>query len=243
VTFTELLAAMNAARLVEEANAVAQAARPALVWNNGVRAILTAAADNHGLAPNISALTQRALLQKWLQKYTDAFNHRISRRASNPPGTVSDPIVETIIGSRLEHLTPDDLSRISFGHRLSMSAENILGLLLEEYLSVALAPFGWHCCWGETLRSVDFVNEDGRLLQVKNRSNSENSSSSRVRIGTEIQKWFRVNATTGRYQWCDLNAMHHTDIFSEDHFTVFVLRTLGANPNALAVEPTNPWRE
>jgi len=60
-----------------------------------------------------------------------------------------------------------------------------------------LIAYGWHCAWGETIRSVDFCSEDGQLLQIKNRSNSENSSSSRVREGTNIIKWFRVNALTG----------------------------------------------
>ena len=123
-----------------------------------------------------------------------------------------------------------------------MSAENILGLLLEEYLAVELAPHKWHCCWGETLRNIDFVNEDGRLLQVKNRSNSENSSSSRVRDGTQIEKWFRVNATSGKYLWEELNIHHKPLQLSEEKFVAFVVKTLKANPKAMPVEPENPWK-
>ena len=233
---------MDAKALLKAAEAIAKADGEALAWHDGVKTILTVATKNPTLAPNIKAASQDALIKKWLRKYTGSFNNRISKRTSNPPGTVSDPILETIIGSRLEHLSPDELVKISFGHRLSMSAENVLGLLLEEYLSDKLSPFGWHCCWGETLRSVDFVNKDGRLLQIKNRSNSENSSSSRVRIGTSIQKWFRVSATTGEYLWNDLNEMYKTKVFSEDNFKEFVLQTLRDNPNALPVEDGNPWK-
>jgi hypothetical protein len=53
-------------------------------------------------------------------------------------GTVADPVIEKIIGARLNNLTDEELRKISFAHRLGMSAENILGLLLEEYLSINL---------------------------------------------------------------------------------------------------------
>jgi hypothetical protein len=42
-----------------------------------------------------------------------------------------------------------------------MSAENILGLILEEYLANNFKDEGWHCAWGDTVNSVDFVNENG----------------------------------------------------------------------------------
>jgi hypothetical protein len=40
-------------------------------------------------------------------------------------------------------------------NRLPMSAENILGLLLEEFLAEQLADYGWFCGWGEVIRHVD----------------------------------------------------------------------------------------
>ena len=122
-----------------------------------------------------------------------------------------------------------------------MCAENILGQLLEEYLAQELIEFNVYCAWGATVRAVDFCGADGLLLQVKNRSNSENSSSSRVRIGTDIEKWFRVDAGTGFYMWDELNTMFDTDVFSEDNFINYVREVLKNNPNALAVEPDSPW--
>jgi SinI restriction endonuclease len=122
-----------------------------------------------------------------------------------------------------------------------MSAENILGLLLEEYLAEILREYGWHCCWGEVIRHVDFCHESGALLQVKNRSNSENSSSLRVRLNQPIEKWHRVDANTGRYRWSKLNEQCKIDRFSEDGFIDFVHQVLSQNPGALVIEDGNVW--
>lgn len=169
--------------------------------------------------------------------------NRISRRISKPPGTVADPIVSTIINARLTGLTAEHLEQIKYAHRLSMSAENIQGLLLEEFLAEQLADYGWYCCWGESIRHVDFCNIDGSLLQVKNRSNSENSSSSKVRINQPIEKWYRVDARTGFYRWSYFNEKHDTDRFSEENFVTFVQQVLLGNPDTLAVETNNPWQD
>ena len=206
------------------------------------RTILTACYKNPGLSPTLKATTPEMLAQAWLKRYRDSYENRISRRISKPPGTVADPIVSTIINARLTGLTTEHLKQIKYAHRLSMSAENIQGLLLEEFLAEQLADYGWYCCWGESVRHVDFCNVDGSLLQVKNRSNSENSSSSRVRINQPIKKWYRVDARTGSYRWFYFNEKYDTDRFSEENFVVFVQQVLSDNPDALAVEANNPWQ-
>jgi len=206
------------------------------------RTILAACYKNPGLSPTIKGETQEFLALAWLKKYNDSSEHRISKRISQPPGTVADPIVNTIINARLTGLTADHLEQIKYAHRLSMSAENVLGLFLEEFLAEQLIEYGWFCCWGESVRHVDFCNVDGSLLQVKNRSNSENSSSSRVRINQPIEKWYRVDAKTGSYRWSDFNEKYGTDRFSEDNFATFVQRILTENPYALAVESNNSWQ-
>ncbi|PSB16379.1 SinI family restriction endonuclease [Phormidesmis priestleyi ULC007] len=206
------------------------------------RTILTACYRNPGLSPTLKGSTPEILAQVWLKKYSDSFENRISRRISQPLGTVADPIVNTIINARLTGLTSEHLHRIKYAHRLAMSAENIQGLLLEEFLAEQLVEYGWSCCWGESIRHVDFCNINGSLLQVKNRSNSENSSSSRVRINQPIEKWYRVDARTGLYRWSYFNEKYGTDRFSEDNFVIFVQRVLAGNPDALAVEANNPWQ-
>jgi len=214
-------------------------------WDDGAKFIFSVIANDLERTPgNIGGKydTERDVLKKWLLKYQGGFDARASKRLSNPPGTVADPIIEKIIGSRLSGLTRNDLNKITFAHRLGMSAENILGLILEEYLSENLKDKGWHCAWGETVKSVDFVNEDGNLLQIKNRSNSENSSSSSVRDGTEIQKWYRVRSDRVEYMWSQLNDICGTGNLSENGFVAFVKRTISLNPDCLAVENDNPWK-
>ncbi|MBE9040034.1 SinI family restriction endonuclease [Oscillatoriales cyanobacterium LEGE 11467] len=206
------------------------------------RVILLACYKNPGLSPKLKDKTKQRLVRKWLNKYQKGFQNRISQRISRPPQTKPDPIINTIISSRLTELTEEHLEQISYAHRLSMSAENIQGLLLEEFLAEELAHYGWFCGWGETIRFVDFCNLDGSLLQVKNRSNSENSSSSRVRSDRPIEKWYRIEAKTGQYKWSYFNDRYQTDRFSEENFISFVKRVLAKNLNALPVEPNNPWQ-
>lgn len=214
-------------------------------WEGGAKFIFSAiATDLERIPGNIGGKndTEQDVIKKWLLKYQCGFDGRASERVSNPPGTVADPIIEKIIGSRLDNLTDEDLNKITFSHRLGMSAENILGLILEEYLSENLKEKGWHCAWGETVKSVDFVNEDGSFLQIKNRSNSENSSSSAVRDGTEIKKWYRIKADRIEYMWPQLNDICGTDNLSEDRFVDFVKTTITSNPDCLAIEDNNPWK-
>ena len=59
--------------------------------------------------------------------------------------------------------------------------------LLEEYISISVRPYSWIWCNGNVLRAIDFCSSDGSiLLQIKNKSNTENSSSSSIRTGTNI---------------------------------------------------------
>ena len=214
-----------------------------LSWDTEVRYIFNTILDDHDRAPgNIGGKNDNleTLIEKWLMKYKNGFNGRASQRTSNPPGTVSDPILETIMGARLNQLPAEDLNHMIHAHRISMSAENILGSILEEYLATHLLQFGWHCAWGETVKAVDFVHQDGRLLQIKNRSNSENSSSSAVRNGTTIQKWYRIKAERVEYMWAELNSICGCNL-SEADFSEFTQMLIQNNQNCLAIEQGNTW--
>ncbi|MFN9658292.1 MAG: SinI family restriction endonuclease [Dolichospermum sp.] len=213
-------------------------------WEEGAKFVFNVVANDLRRIPgNIGCAkdTDHDVIKKWLIKYKSVLDCRASKRVSNPPGTVADPIIEKIIGFRLKALTDEDLNKITFAHRLAMSAENILGLILEEYLSENLKCKGWHCAWGETVKSVDFVSEDGRLLQIKNRSNSENSSGKSVRKETKIKNWFRIKADQNEYMWQELNKICGTTNLSEDEFSEFVKTTIQSNPKCLVVEKKNPW--
>ncbi len=210
-------------------------------WNDGICYIFKACIKHPQLSAHINGSCAEDIIKKWVDKYIKGKQIRISQRISKFSRTVADPIISEIIKSRIKSLTADQLEKIKYAHRLSMSAENILGLLLEEYLADNLLEFKWHFAWGETIKSVDFCSEDLKLLQIKNRSNSENSSSSSVRVNTTITKWYRVDANTGIYKWDELNQILKTSKFNEDSFIDYVKKILLANPNALAVEENNPW--
>ena len=189
-------------------------------------------------------LSDDQCIELWVRKFLNGYNSRISCRESNMPGTIPDDAVSKIIQAGLPSLPAARAKEVIYAHRLAMSAENILGLLLEGFLFEKLEPVGWAMAWGETIESVDFCDRNGTLLQIKNRSNSENSSSSKVREGKPIQKWYRVNATTGAFEWDNLESIIgvHVDGLTEDEFKNYISRVLAQNPKALAVEAENPWR-
>lgn len=182
--------------------------------------------------------------RKWTKKFIDGYESRPSKRISNPIGTKHDPILDEIISARIL-ITDDDLESVKYGHRLSMSAENIAGSLLEEYLASKLINYKWHCCWGETLKSIDFCHENGDLLQIKNSDNSENSSSKTVRDGTKIKHWFRRFSKTGNTNWDALNEFveikNNDDLLSEESFREFVRNAVSNNPGSVFLEDENPY--
>jgi hypothetical protein len=213
-------------------------------FGDSQKVILSCIYSNKDLYPKrIKGDSRSQVVSSWLKKYSEGYEKRISRRVSKPVGTVPDPAIEEIINARITKLNSNDLVKIKYAHRLSMSAENILGLFLEEYLATNLLEFGWHCAWGEVVSSVDFCHKDGVLLQIKNRSNSENSSSMRVREGTEIKKWHRVNANNGSYCWDKLNGIIGNNKLSEGDFINFIKNIMTQNPEALSIEHGNPWNE
>jgi hypothetical protein len=183
-------------------------------------------------------------MKKWTNKYINGFENRASQRTSNPIGTKYDPILDEIISARINH-TKNDLEKIKYGHRLSMSVENIVGAFLEEYLETELKYMGWHCCWGETMKSIDFCNIDGELLQVKNSDNSENSSSKTVRDGTPIKHWFRRFSKNGKTNWKAINYLigieSQNDQLSEDKFSLFVRDAVRNNPGSIFLEEESPF--
>lgn len=149
------------------------------------------------------------------------------------PSTVSDDLVGVV----LQHyfaIPAAELPRIQHTHSLSMGAENIVGDLLERYIANCLEPLGWVWCAGATMRSVDFIKPPEResgswtLLQVKNRDNSENSSSSAIRSGTNIQHWHRSFSRKAGSNWAAFPDESVRDQLSEEGFKAFAVATLKA---------------
>lgn len=118
------------------------------------------------------------------------------RRSDFPtePSTIPDEMVSVIMEKAYGY-TATECEKIKVEHQYSMCAENCVGNLLERYLDLQLRSSHWSWCCGEFVKAIDFLgknnNGDWIALQIKNRDNSENSSSSAIRDGTRIQKWFR----------------------------------------------------
>lgn len=134
-----------------------------------------------------------------------------SQRTASPKGSCSDPAIQKIvqIATNADDKTATTMNAV---HNLFMSAENIQGNLLEEYISTKVRKYGWIWCNGNVLRAVDFCSINGsHLLQIKNKSNTENSSSSAIRTGTTIEKWYRLGTQTYNgqkipsFKWDELN--------------------------------------
>lgn len=121
-----------------------------------------------------------------------------------------------------------DLDRAKREHLLSMGAENLVGDLLERYLASVMEARGWIWCSGAMVRAVDFVKPPDRAsgkwrtLQVKNRDNSENSSSSAIRNGTDIEKWHRTFSKKVGSNWADFPDQALRADLSEAAFKTFV---------------------
>jgi hypothetical protein len=116
-----------------------------------------------------------------------------------------------------------------------MAAENKIGDLLEAYLAEVLEPKGWIWCCGSLLMGVDFfkpasaANTERILLQVKNGSNSENSSSKRIReliaiLGNPVMitEWHRCRASDGSTCWDSLIGNSDLALADEQRFRNFV---------------------
>lgn len=185
-------------------------------WHD-LRLIFEVAIDALGNFPNInSTVDEQTYINKWVKGYYDAMNNIPSQRIATPKSSCSDPAIRVIVQASKQQ--SDDASfQAEEIHNLFMSAENIQGSLLEEYIASHIREYGFLWCNGNVLRSIDFCNTNGSyLLQIKNKNNTENSSSSSVRSGTDIKKWFRLGTKTREgvrypdYKWEILN-----DIISE----------------------------
>ena len=71
--------------------------------------------------------------------------------------------------------------------------------------------------------------------EVKTSDNSENSSSSKIRAGTTIEKWFRRYSIRGLYNWEALKTYSPKTKASEDGFRAFVQEVIKTNPSCINI--------
>ena len=183
-------------------------------------------------------------IKKWVERYLQAIKHKPSARVATVKKAVDDPILKTMIKAEKNF----DDKRVDMAlddHNLYMDAENIQGGLLEEYIDTHIAKLGWIWAEGEIIRASDFIKYDSNqnkyiLLQIKNKYNSENSSSSAIRRGTEIKKWYRLGQqihdkqSQPIYRWDKLNEIIGIeDEMSEKDYAKFIEQVAHKNPNLL----------
>ncbi|QLE63094.1 hypothetical protein LROSL1_0274 [Furfurilactobacillus rossiae] len=167
----------------------------------------------------VTSLNADDYISKWLKRYYDAHTNRPSTRHANVKHSVNDPALGVIVETR-EGWSTQRLDDSLSAHNLFMSAENIQGALLEEYINSIASTEGWIWAEGETLRACDFVRFNAQALgsefiQIKNRDNTENSSSSAIRNGTQIKKWNRLTThmknkrPVPSFNWDQLNTLMH----------------------------------
>jgi hypothetical protein len=144
--------------------------------------------------------------QSHVKKMSEEFINGRKPRLPNPPKTIPDAVVELLLVERFEISTSDAPAAIEY-HRLAMGAENAIGHMLEHYIDSVASKHGWVWCSGNVVKKIDFIKPEPHgsrkfeyLLQVKNRYNSENSSSKAIRDGTPIEKWCRTKSN-GDWGW------------------------------------------
>lgn len=178
---------------------------------------------------NIPSINTEDGLEMLAQRYFSAY-----RKSDFPtePATIPDEIVSIVMQEAYGY-NVEQSEQIKIEHQHSMSAENCVGALLERYLDSVLRSHNWHWCCGDFVKAIDFISktDDGSWLiwQIKNRDNSENSSSSAIRNGTEIQKWFRSFSRRGGTNWENLPELMQGYELSEERFIAFVINYLKKN--------------
>lgn len=188
-------------------------------------------------------------IERWVHGYYEARNNLPSNRSASPKSACTDPAIRIIVRAS-QRLSDQQAQHGELFHNLFMSAENIQGNLLEEYIAGKVRRYGFIWCAGNVLRATDFCNSDGSfLLQVKNKSNTENSSSSTIRDGTSIEKWYRLGSRRRNgqlvpdFKWDRLNdliSIHRSQGFelprcrmSEDDYELFLSKIASQNTNLI----------
>lgn len=163
----------------------------------------------------------------YIKKHAIGFAESRKPKAPKPPETVPDEMVSIIL-EKYFSIEKNKLECVKSEHKLSMGAENLVGELLERYLASVLEKNGWIWCSGAMVKAVDFIKpptksaDVWRCLQVKNRDNSENSSSSKIRIGTTIEKWHRTFSKRKGTNWSNFPDPTLSPLLSEADFVKFV---------------------
>ena len=213
-----------------------------LEWGLSLKCLIICLKNNPDLIPGkIAGVDLKSALAVWLGKYKAGLNNRYKTKIAKPSIIKRDPVLNHVLRIYNPTWPAEQIEKIFENHAMGMSIENNIGSLLEDYIALHLEPKGWIAAWGSALKAVDFYEPKGnKFLQVKNRSNSENSSSMSVRKGTDIKKWYRINAQTGKTYWSELEKITGVSGISEEGFFAFIKDAAARNPNLFYLEAVEP---
>lgn len=189
-------------------------------------------------------------LSRWISKFVDAWKTLPSQRIANPKGSVTDHALIKMIAPHVDSgEKAEDLVKY---HNLFMSAENIGGELLEEYIASKVEQYDWIWCRGKILTAVDFCNKScTEFVQIKNKENTENSPGRGFRIDHGAPSWFRMYSKkkSGKIatRWPDLmeiikrGAKRYADnipddLLNEDDYLQFIESASLQNPAMITSE-------
>ena len=236
----------------DELNGLYKEVKQELGYNNeNLDAIFNIALlDKEKLFPNQNKKTEKECLMRWVERYKNCMENLPSQHIGTPKNTCTDPSLAKIVKASCEY-SDEEIEEYEKNHNLFMAAENIQGGLLEEYIARNVASYDWIWCAGETLSSVDFCKRDGSaLLQVKNKDNTENSSSNKIRTGTEIKKTNRLRTRYkdrkpyADYEWNKMNDIINENLeegcvpctMSEQAYQEFLDDVVKKNPKIISAE-------
>lgn len=137
----------------------------------------------------------------------DLVEKRLLKGHETPPSLSTkaageaDPVAHAIFETR--HLDVDSEQIFQY-HHFIMQIEKTVGDLVERYIAAAMYKTSdWAYCPAEVVSGTDFIRKTDNgwyFLNVKNKYNSENSSSKKARLDKGVDLWFRLNRN-GSYNW------------------------------------------
>lgn len=196
---------------------------------------------------------EEQLVMRWRKKY-ESFKLP-SSRACSQKGKAIDPALASAM-SKCLNLPIEKVRNSYLIHETFEKAEMKVGDLLEEFVNSVLSGQGWIWCKGGVLRAVDFVkvfgvaNKKPCFLQVKNSTNSENSSSNKIRrfltdksqkkvpvkawyrsfANSSNEKGFRKTNWTNLKKWLKRNDPGvNLERLNDDEFLDFIDKTYATN--------------
>jgi hypothetical protein len=193
---------------------------------------------------------------RWVDKFTKEWKSLPSEGEAKPKKAVTDRALVRLVSSSGHAGDIEEAERWAAHHNLYMCAENIGGNLLEQYIAEHISPYGWIWCRGKILTAVDFCNESCTcMFQVKNKTNTENSSSKGYRESVGVEVWCRMRESRKNGEivtyWPELIKIIQAgapagvdvpdDIMSEDDYLIFVKNVAEKTPISLPTRKTRSY--